>query len=288
MSSLVPSLQRAAALGLGLPFLYSLLEPHRVLLRRYEVRLPHLPAAVDGLRIVQISDLHVSALTSPRFLRRVVQTCNNEKPDLVALTGDFVSRRNSYSHFTFARMWAKPVMHYAEAMAAELKRLQAPDGVFGVPGNHDHSRGHFEAIEKLLHGAGVQTPVNQSTCVRGVLPVVGLDDLRAGRPRVRQAFAGIDAQSAQLVLSHNPRILPLLKGRNCLVLAGHTHAGQVHLPLTNFRRRPRDMRGGTYFQGWYQEGQARMYVNSGIGSVHFPMRFRCPPEIAVFTLRNGD
>ncbi|MDF2440179.1 MAG: uncharacterized protein JWN98_1163 [Abditibacteriota bacterium] len=281
-------LLRLSALALLPPVIYSLIEPHLIQVHRFDVEMENLPESVHGLRIVQFSDLHISAITSPRLLRRVVEMSNHLNPDAVVLTGDFISRRGSYSHLTGARIWARPVMEYAHDMAEELKALRAPDGIFGVPGNHDHSRGRFEAIGKLLQGAGVATLVNQSTLIRDVLPVVGLDDLRAGRPDLPRAFAGIEQDDAQVVLSHNPRILPRLADRNCLILSGHTHAGQVHLPFTNFRRRPQDMHGSDLFQGWYAGGRAKLYVSSGVGSVHFPMRFRCPPEITVFTLRYGE
>jgi predicted MPP superfamily phosphohydrolase len=102
---------------------------------------------------------------------------------------------------------------------------------------------------------------------------------------VRRALCGTAPDEPHIVLSHNPRLFPLLRGRNCLLLTGHTHGGQVHLPLTNFRRRPSDMHFSPWFRGWYRQGQTQMYVSSGVGSVHFPMRFRCPPEVAFFTLR---
>jgi len=180
------------------------------------------------------------------------------------------------------------VMEYAREMAEELRALRATDGVYAVPGNHDHSKGRFEAIGNLLQGVGVVPLVNQSTSIRDVLPLIGLDDMRAGEPDLKRAFAGIENDEAQIVLSHNPRILPLLANRNCLILSGHTHAGQVHLPFTNFRRRPTDMKGSHLFQGWYAHDRAKLYVSSGVGSVHFPMRFRCPPEITVFTLRYDE
>jgi len=279
---------RAAALSLAAPVAYALLEPYRLLVRRFEVVLRDLPPAVEGLRIAQLSDLHCSAITPPALVRRAVAVCNAQNPDVTVLTGDYVSRRNSYASFTLARMWARPIMEYAADMAAELSNLRAPLGVFAVPGNHDHSKQRFDAIETLMQQAGVQTLVNRSVLLRDELPLIGLDDLRGGRPLARKACTGIAPDRAQVVLSHNPRMIWSMATRNCLLLAGHTHGGQVHLPLTDFRRRPRDMRGTEWHQGWYEQDQARMYVSSGVGSVHFPMRFRCPPEIAVFTLRSGN
>jgi predicted MPP superfamily phosphohydrolase len=284
--SLTPA--RAAALAIGGPIAYSLLEPYRLLVRRFDVVMRDLPAAADGLRIAQLSDLHCSAITPPAMVRRAVNVCNAQQPDVIVLTGDYVSRRNSYAQITLARLWARPIMEYAAAMAEELSQLCAPLGVFAVPGNHDHSRQRFDAIEALMQQAGVTTLVNRNVRLRDELPLIGLDDLRGGRPNVKKACEGIAPDAAQVVLSHNPRMVWSMAQRNCLLLAGHTHGGQVHLPLTDFRRRPKDMRGTEWHQGWYELERARMYVSAGVGSVHFPMRFRCPPEIVVFTLRSGD
>jgi predicted MPP superfamily phosphohydrolase len=129
--------------------------------------------------------------------------------------------------------------------------------------------------------------VNESVRLRGVLPIVGLDDLRAGRPDVRRATQGISPDEAQIVLCHNPRLLPRLADRNCFVIAGHTHGGQVHLPGTRFRRRPHDMHFAVWHEGWYRYYRAQMFVSVGVGSVSFPMRFACPPEIPIFTLKRA-
>lgn len=279
------SFVRAACLSLAAPLAYALIEPHRLQVRRFEVEFEALPPQADGLRLAQFSDLHCSAITSARVVRRVVAACNALRPDAVLLTGDYVSRRDSYSSLTLASSWAPPVMEYGAAVAHELAALRAPEGVFAVPGNHDYSQGRFDAVEGLLREAGITTLVNRSVRLRGVLPLIGLDDVRAGRPRVRAACAGIAPDEAHVALSHNPRALALLAGRNCLLLSGHTHGGQVHLPGTRFRSRPSDMLGSPLFQGWYHAGATRLYITPGIGSVHLPLRFRCPPEIALFTLR---
>ena len=176
-------------------------------------------------------------------------------------------------------------MEYANAVAGVLRELRAPDGVFAVPGNHDHSRGNCDAIMNVLAENGIRPLVNGSTLIRGVLPLVGLDDLRAGRPLLKTAFDGIAPERAQIVLSHNPRLLASLSDRNALMLSGHTHAGQVLIPFVPLRVKPSDVVSTPQLKGWYRQGRAQLYVNTGLGSVHFPMRFRCPPEISVFTLR---
>ncbi len=267
-------------------FAYALLEPQRLTVRRFNVEMAHLPDDADGLRIVQLSDFHRSALTSSQIVRRSVDLANAQKPDVIVLTGDFLSRPDSYSTFLFASRWAKSPQFYAQDIARELGRLRAPEGVWAVHGNHDACAGGFAALDDLLERCGVRVLTNSSTRIRE-MPFIGLDDLRIGRVKVRRACAGIEGDVAQVVLSHNPRVLPLFKERNALVLAGHTHSGQVHLPFSRFRRRPFDMRGSEWSEGWYQDEKARMYVNAGVGSVHFPVRFLCPPEITVFTLKKG-
>lgn len=277
---------RAAALAFGAGFVYSLIEPHRIVVNRYEVALKNLPPELTGFTIAQLSDLHCSALTSPKFIAHAVELCNAIRPDMVALTGDFISRRNSYFKLTGARLWAKSEMEYAREAARVLAGLRAPDGIFAVPGNHDHFRGNCSAIMSLLQESGIRPLVNKSTLVRdNLLPVIGLDDLRAGEPQLEKAFRGIAPERPQIILSHNPRLLPAVSERNALMLSGHTHAGQVLLPWPPIRVKPSDVRSTPHLKGWYRQHNARLYVNTGLGSVHFPMRFRCPPEISVFVLK---
>ena len=268
---------------------WSLIEPHRVVVREFEVVLPDLRHEADGLRVLQLSDLHVSAMTSARFLARAIETCNDLKPDIVALTGDFVSRRNSYLGPSGARIWARPIMDYAHEMAHEVSKIQARIGVVAVPGNHDHARDSSAAISNLLEENGVQVLFNRNLRLEacGDLAICGVDDLRAGNPDYERAFANVTRDEAQIILAHNPRAMEMMRGRNALLLSGHTHGGQIHFPLTNFRRRPSDMHGSPWFGGWYRQHRTQMYVSSGLGSVHFPARLRCPPEIVVFTLRRA-
>lgn len=275
---------RLACAALAAPIVYSFIEPHLIQIREYEVALDGVPESADGLRIAHLSDLHCSAITSHKLVRRIVAMTNDLAPDLILMTGDYVSRRNSYLPISGARIWAQPLMTYAHRMAEEVRHLRAPGGVFAVLGNHDIADDNGPAITALLEGAGIRVLDNANTPVRG-LPLCGVEDLRAGKPDLPRAFAGVAPETPQIILSHNPRILSVLEDRNALVLAGHTHAGQVHLPVTHYRRRPSDMRHSPYFQGWYRSGRAQMYVHSGLGSVHFPVRLRCPPEIAIFTLR---
>ena len=275
---------RAVALALAAPIAYSFFEPHRLRVSEFDVELENLPPEAEGLRVVHLSDLHVSAISSDKFLRRIVAQTNKLDADIIVLTGDYVSRRNSYLPLSGARIWAKDILHYARRMADELKGLKARDGIFACLGNHDVADDNGAAIFSLLREANIVVLHNDQAVARGIA-ICGLDDLRAGRPDFDRTLRGVSVEEPQIILSHNPRVFPFVQNRNALVLAGHTHGGQVHLPLTNYRRRPSDMKKSPYFQGWYRSERAQMYISSGLGSVHFPMRFRCAPEIAVFTLR---
>ena len=262
---------------------YSLLEPWRVAARKFDVELTDLPLACDGLRIAQISDIH-AGLWMPRFLiRRILKLCAAQNPDVVVLTGDVVTRRKSYP--PGLRQLARPVTDYAEVLARELEVLQPRYGIYVVPGNHDLWEGDFAPVAEILARAGVVSLLNKNTRLPQGLPLIGVDDLRAGWPDIRAATAATSMNEAQLVLSHNPRLALLLRDRNALILSGHTHGGQVALP-TKFRVAPVDAGQSFYQRGWYQVGRAKLYVSSGAGTIGAPVRLGVRPEIAVFRLRN--
>ena len=287
---------RYATGGFSVLTAWALAEPHFLRVRRFHVATKNLPPEADGMRIVQLSDFHLSAISSPKIVRRAVELANAQKPDVLVLTGDLVSRENSYAPFLVASLWAKTPREYAVQIAPILGRLRASLGVFSVHGNHDNSPNAdssndnnpngFAFLDRLLERNGVRVLTNSSTRLRG-LPLVGLDDLRSGRIRWRQAFDGVSGDEAQIVLSHNPRVLPFLKHRNALILSGHTHGGQARVPV-KFRHRPFDMKSSLYHDGWYHDEMARMWVSVGIGSVNLPLRFFCPPEITVLTLKKED
>lgn len=274
------------ALG-GAALLYALIEPYRLEVRRFDVSLENLPPEAEGLRVLQISDLHAGAI-QPRFLRhKIIEAVRAEKPDLIALTGDFVSRHGSYSRLVCARFFAAPSLETAKIVASELAALQPKLGIFAVPGNHDLVGESFAPIGAALEAAGIQTLVNRSIPLGNGLILAGLDDLRVGNPDFRAAFSGFEPHQAHLILNHNPRAALLMTHRNALILSGHTHAGQIRLPIKALQKFPVDVGNSFYLRGFYNLGRAQLYVSRGAGGVHFPLRLRARPEIAVFTLKSG-
>ncbi len=220
--------------------------------------------AHEGLRIAQISDVHLGNGTPARRITEAVQMVNDARPDLVFLTGDYVT----HSREPIQRM---PL----------LAGLRAP--VFAVLGNHDHwvdARGVRRAIEAL--GYTVLQNAHASLTLRGrALSIVGVDDGVSGHADVGRAFHGAPTGGTRLVLAHAPPTADQLPARADLIcFSGHTHGGQFNVPVaTRFFFR---LAGQPYVKGLYQVRGNHLYVNGGLG---FGGRFRARPELAFFSLR---
>lgn len=225
-----------------------------------------LPGLARAIRVVHLSDLHHGPWVGEAYLEQVVERCETLKPDLIVITGDLISEH----------------VDYAARVAAIVGRLRAPSGVYAVLGNHDHWI-DAAAVSGALEAVGIPVLTNRAVSIDGGLWLVGLDDVWAGRPDLDLALAGIHPAAPTLVLSHNPRGFDSLRDRPAVVLSGHTHGGQVALPLLP-RVLPPDMAGTPYVEGWYRAGRRAMYVSRGVGMVFPPVRICCRPELAVHTL----
>jgi predicted MPP superfamily phosphohydrolase len=247
-----------------------------------------LPGLRSPLRAAFLTDLHYGLYVGARQVRAWVDATNAERPDLVLLGGDLLDTRSD----------ADPA-----PLLAELARLRAPHGVFGVWGNHDYGsfgryaprwRGPGQAnwpgrradLAAAFAGAGVTILRDAGRAVRDDLWLGGVDDFWQGQPDPAAALAGADGR-ATLLLSHNPDLLPELPGRAGLVLCGHTHGGQVRLPLLGAPMIP-SRYGQRYAMGWVQGAHATpAYVSRGLGTSGVPFRNLCPPEITLLTLTPG-
>jgi predicted MPP superfamily phosphohydrolase len=263
---------------------YSFVEPWRLQVREFEIRLENLPPECENLRIAQLTDLHAGMQTPLPLLRRMIQLCAAQQPDLVLITGDVVSRRNSY--LPPLRPYAHPITDYAEGLARELQLLTPRLGMYAVAGNHDHYEGEFSSIHDILATAGVGNLNNRSVRLENGLTLVGIDDLRAGKPDLNRALEGVTKEDAVITLCHNPRYAWLLRQHNTLILSGHTHGGQVALPF-GLTRTPVDAKGTFFRRGFYRLGKARLYVSAGAGTIGIPVRLGVLPEIPIFTLRGA-
>jgi hypothetical protein len=257
----------AAALGAGWA---TLIEPNRPVVEQLSVTLPRLPARLDGLRVAQLSDLHISQYTTAGDIERAAALAMRQSPDLIVLTGDFIWRE---------------VTEHAERLIEPLRSLAAPLGVYAVLGNHDHWEG-AALTARVLAQAGVTLLVNQALRldVDAPLWLVGLDDVWERKHDLRAALAGTPDDECKLLLVHEPDYADHAASFPVdLQLSGHSHGGQINLP--RYGRPVLPYLGQKYPAGLYQVGQMSLYTNRGIGVISPPVRFNCPPEVTLLTLR---
>ena len=269
---LAAGLTTAAAGTAGVGYVFAV-EPEWLAVERVTVPVPGLPPALSGLTIAQLSDLHRGPYTGQHQIRAAVQAVNALAPDLIALTGDYVFQSADY----------------APSCAAELAALRAPLGRFAVPGNHDYWT-DIDVVTAALQGAGLTLLRNQAWRleVNGLpLWVVGVDDVWERHQDLAAALAPVPLDEAVLLLVHEPDFadqVALAPHRILLQLSGHSHGGQVNLPLLGPPVLP--WLGRRYPAGLYTlPGAAmRLYTNRGIGVITPPLRFNCRPEVTLLTL----
>lgn len=248
-----------------------LLRPRRVLVRTVEVAVPGLAPAFDGFRIAHLSDLHIGGLFPADEARKVVRMTNRLGVDLVALTGDYVTSGNRF-HEQTGRL---------------LGELEGREGVVAVFGNHDNFGGR-EPLASTLVASGVTVLENQHIRIeRGgaQLVVAGVDDIYSRRASVQRTFEHVEAHEPCVTLVHDPRqATRIAQCTTGLILAGHTHWGQIGLP---WRSQKLNI-AGRRFQahgGLSTVGDAQLYVHPGIGATGVPVRFGVAPEVTVLILR---
>jgi uncharacterized protein len=247
-------------------------EPRHVRLTSRSLALPRWPDRLDGLRVAVIADLHTGAPhVSLSKASRVVTRVNSERPDLVALLGDYVDPRVT---------GATPVP--IAAIASALGRLEAPLGVVAVLGNHDWVEGGRE-MAAALREAAVTVLDNEAVPVGRGLWVAGVADAGVRQPDLVAALAAPPAHAPVLLLSHNPDVFPEVPERVSLTLSGHTHGAQVDLPLVRDRVTPSRF-GAHYAGGVFEERDRLLFVSRGVGTSRLPVRFMAPPEVALLEL----
>ena len=251
-------------------------EPEDVEVVPVSLVLPRLDAAFEGYRIAQISDIHADGWMTPGRVLSLVNLVNAEAPDLVTITGDFAT----YSRFRF-------LIRHASRLIAPLRRLPATDGVVAVLGNHDHKT-DARTVRRVLAASGVIELHNAVLTLRRggeSLYLCGVDDLKEGTPRLDRALEGLSEEGAAVLLAHEPDFADesAATGRFDLQLSGHSHGGQVGVPLLRYPFLPKLSR--KYPTGLYRVGDMFLYTNRGLGA-HPRFRFNCRPEITVFTLRS--
>ena len=252
----------------------TLIEPQRLSLERVVTRLRNLPSALDGFRIAVLSDFHLHPFTTVDHIRAAVGLANNLRPDLVVLLGDYVDASVDAIH----------------ELAPELARLDARFGVFGVLGNHDHWKG-AQVVRSALRASGIAVLQNTGVSVtvgQDELFLAGLESAWSGHPDIHSALLNRHRDVPTILLVHEPDYADTsaIDGRISLQLSGHSHGGQVRLPLIGALELP--SWGRRYDHGLYHLRDMLLYTNRGIGLVDIPVRFNCPPEVTEIILRPSE
>ena len=245
-------------------------EPYKLAVERHAIGLKRLPRELDGLKIVHLSDIHHGPFTAREQIERAIAVANSLQPDIIALTGDYVSHEREY----------------IQPCAEMLGRLRARCGVYAVLGNHDNWVDPA-LVTDLFRLAGIRVLNNEGMRFedRGVsFWLAGVDDTMVGLEDLPLALAGSSADEMKLLLAHNPVILRRAARAGVdLVLSGHTHGGQVtwrseRSASGRVRRR--------ILRGLGRRGETQIYVTRGLGTVVLPVRYGCLPEVSLLTLRS--
>jgi predicted MPP superfamily phosphohydrolase len=250
----------------------------RLVVRHVTAEIANLPAGLDGMRIVQLSDLHVGPHLPQRTLDRIVNTVRTLSPDLIAVTGDLVDDH------------PEDTDRYADV----INTLSAPLGTFVIPGNHDVYAGWPQVARRLRERGGSHVLANQSRTVTrngATLAIAGTGDPAAGNDGanggvdIEATLSQVPAGVPVLALAHNPALWPALAQRGvALTLSGHTHWGQLALPTRGWSMASPFLE---HAMGGHTTGNSLLYINPGTGYWGIPFRLGAWAEITQVTLRSA-
>jgi len=250
---------------------YQTLTNEEIEVSSHVLRLRNLPRPFEGLKLVHLTDIHHSKFVSFNDVFRMVELSNQQNPDVVVLTGDYV---------TWSRKFIPPV---AEA----LKALKSRFGVYAVLGNHD-VRVNASEVTRSLERSQINVLRNASAKIdlKGEsLWIAGVDEYMYGQSDIAKAIRNVPRSQPKILLAHNPEIMQDASRHGIdFVLAGHTHGGQIKIPYMrslNVVTQP----GRQILEGFVRKGPTQMYISRGLGKVVVPVRILCPPEIPVFRLQ---
>jgi predicted MPP superfamily phosphohydrolase len=222
------------------------------------------------LRVVHLTDIHAGLYMTRKDLRRYAQLVRRLQPDLLALTGDYISTSMSFL----------PCLE-------ELTGIPTPYGIFATLGNHEHWNGDPGTAAAFFRERGAILLDNEHRIIQtphGPFAVAGIDDLVAGTPDVGAALRGLDPRLPTLLLSHRPEVFPeAAAARVNLTLAGHWHGGQIKVPVLGLDVSIAHL-ASRYPEGLYRRGDAHLYVSRGIGTTGPPIRLNAPPEVVLLHL----
>ncbi len=258
-----------------------LLEPNRPQLVHQELTLARWPAALEGYKIALLSDFHYDPVFSVHPLRAAIPIVNGLQPDLIALTGDFVTEPTIGGS-------RRKAAYAAEPCASLLRQMKAPHGLWSVMGNHDVVTDP-KLVTSILQSTGIQVLNNQSAPIEQAgarFWLSGVDDVLKGNSDLNATLAKVPRDEPVVLMAHEPDYADFVARHPVdLQLSGHSHGGQVRLPLLPALYEP--ALALKYVEGLFRIGPLTLYTNRGLGTIGLPIRFDCPPEITLITLRHG-
>jgi hypothetical protein len=274
------SLLEGASVSAGLIFAYALasawnarfVAPYRPILERIDVPLPPSSQAPRGFRIGFVTDTHVGPIVGPINVSRALDLLLAAEPEILLLGGDYICASSRHTEAT------------ADVLSAAARRV--PLGAFAVLGNHDYSNDAARMIDRLERN-GIRVLRNQAfpnAYGAGELWIVGIDDAILGTPDVNRAFDAVPREGPAIALWHEPDWAELAAWQGAVLqLSGHSHGGQVRLPLLGNIAAPTG--GRRFVAGLNDAAGMPVYTSRGVGIFRPPVRFRCPPEVTLLTLR---
>ena len=246
-------------------------EANSLSLERVNIDLERLPKNLDGFKIIHLSDIHHSPFTNIEHIKRAVKIANRLKPDMFVLTGDYVSHETQY---------IAPV-------AKVLGKLRSEFGTYACLGNHDHWT-DAASVTRHFREEGINVLINEGFRFEGrggSFWLAGVDDHMVGLTDVPAALKGSYPDEMKLLLAHNPIIFrKAVRAGVDLTLSGHTHGGQVKIRDDEKRILPRRRLSS----GLHRRKSSQIYITRGIGTVVLPVRYQCPPEISLLTMRSAE
>lgn len=258
----------AAALGFGI------ISRKDLTVREVSLKFANLPKDLQGVRLVQLSDIHMSALYTAQDLRRAVDAANGLRADLMFVTGDLITDRFD------------PI----DQCLLELKRLKATSGLWGCLGNHEMHSKIEDYTAKKGKLVGLRFLRHEQETLRfgnARLNLVGVDHQKRNVPYLQNAEQLVVPDSFNLLLSHNPDVFPVAEKQGYqLTISGHTHGGQINLEMLGKNFNVADL-VTPFTKGTYHINSSSLYVNSGLGTIGVPVRLGSPPEVTLITLCNS-
>ncbi|GAA5495577.1 UDP-2,3-diacylglucosamine pyrophosphatase LpxG [Rubritalea halochordaticola] len=262
----------AGAIGSSLDAFF--IEPNYLSITEKELKLPLLPSSLDGLRVAHLTDFHYDPDSDYELQEEVIKATNAQKPDIIALTGDFIDSKTKN---------IAPLLEH-------LSKLEAKHGVFAIMGNHDGWTTSGNHMKQLFEQAGITFLINENTVLNiggDLLAIAGSDHIWHGHPDLTRTMKGLTSKIPTLALVHEPDFFDnvVAKREVMLQLSGHTHGGQCRVPLIGYAPKTVSF-GRKYVYDTFKHGQSRLFVSRGVGTTGVRVRFACPPELAMLTLKS--